>query len=100
MGRIRTAAVVFLLWGFAGPAVAAEPVAGSFDAHGVAIHYTVRGSGEPVVLVHGLLASGFLNWDLPGVTAAIAKDHRVITLDLPGHGASGKPEKAEAYGVQ
>jgi pimeloyl-ACP methyl ester carboxylesterase len=91
------AAVAGLL---AGPAVAAESVAGSFDAHGVAIHYTVRGSGEPVVLVHGLLASGFLNWDLPGVTAAIAKDHRVITLDLPGHGASDKPEKAEAYGVQ
>ena len=37
---------------------------------------------------------------LPGIMATLAKDHRVIALDLPGHGTSDKPEKPEAYGVQ
>ncbi len=41
-----------------------------------------------------------MNWDLPGVTALLAKDSQVITLDLPGHGSSDKPDKEEAYGVE
>ncbi len=82
------------------PAPAAEPVADSFDARGVKIRYVTQGEGEPVVLVHGLLASALMNWQIPGVMAALARDHRVIALDLPGHGGSDKPEKAEAYGVQ
>jgi pimeloyl-ACP methyl ester carboxylesterase len=92
-----SAAFVCLL---AGPAVAADVTEGDFDANGVKLHYVIQGEGEPVVLVHGLAASVNLNWRLPGVMQAIAKDHHVIGIDLPGHGASDKPEKAEAYGVQ
>jgi pimeloyl-ACP methyl ester carboxylesterase len=81
-------------------AVAEQPAASAFNAHGVTLRYYVRGSGEPVILVHGLMASAKLNWDIPGITAAIAKDHQVIALDLPGHGASDKPETVDAYGMQ
>jgi pimeloyl-ACP methyl ester carboxylesterase len=81
-------------------APAAEPTAGSFDAKGVKIHYVEQGTGEPVVLVHGYCASAYLNWQLPGVFAALAKDYHVIALDLPGHGGSDKPETPEAYGPQ
>jgi pimeloyl-ACP methyl ester carboxylesterase len=72
----------------------------TFDANGVKIHYVIEGKGEPVVLIHGLYASAFLNWKLPGVIRELAKDYRVIALDLPGHGASGKPMNKQAYGVQ
>jgi pimeloyl-ACP methyl ester carboxylesterase len=85
---------------FVAPAVAKQPAGRTFDAKGVTLRYFVQGAGEPVVLVHGLLASAKLNWDIPGITAAIAKDHQVIALDLPGHGGSDKPETEDAYGVQ
>jgi len=80
------------------PAVA--PLSQSFDAKGVRIHFLVQGSGEPVVLIHGLYASAALNWQLPGTLAALARTHRVIALDLPGHGLSDKPRNAAAYGLQ
>lgn len=48
------------------------------DADGVKIRFTVEGEGEPVVLVHGFLANAELNWRLPGITPALAKNYRVI----------------------
>lgn len=71
-----------------------------FDAQGVKIHYLVAGAGEPVVLIHGLDASAEINWNLVGVVGELAKDHRVIALDLPGHGRSDKPTGEQAYGLQ
>lgn len=41
------------------------------------------GSGSPLLLVHGALASGFY-W-VP-ILSALARDHRVFVVDLPGHG--------------
>ncbi len=72
----------------------------SFDAKGVKIHFLVEGKGEPVVLIHGLHSSAEINWRMTGVVAELAKDHRVIALDLPGHGRSDRPENDEAYGLQ
>jgi pimeloyl-ACP methyl ester carboxylesterase len=94
------------LWlAFAGVVASAFLSAGaarpqSFDAKGVKIRYAVEGKGPPVVLIHGLYASGFLNWKLTGVVPDLAKDHQVITLDLPGHGQSARPDNKEAYGAQ
>jgi pimeloyl-ACP methyl ester carboxylesterase len=72
----------------------------SLVSNGVSINYSVKGEGEPVILIHGYLASGLINWDLPGITDALAKDHQVIWLDMPAHGRSDKPTKEEAYGVE
>jgi len=83
-----------------GAAFAAAPTSQSFDANGVKIHYLVQGSGEPVVLIHGLYSSAAINWQLPGTMAALARNHQVIALDLPGHGRSDKPDRDDAYGVQ
>lgn len=54
---------------------------------GVGIYYKVHGEGQPLMLVHGFLASHTM-WkyqveDLP-------KSFRVITCDLRGHGESDK----------
>jgi pimeloyl-ACP methyl ester carboxylesterase len=71
----------------------------AFDSAGVKIHYTITGAGNPVILLHGLSSSARLNWDKPGVTALLAREHQVISVDCRGHGLSGKPEAADAYGI-
>ena len=73
--------------------------ADEFKSSGVKIFYTLQGSGTPVVLIHGLHSSGAMNWTLPGITAALAQNHRVIVLDCRGHGKSEKPETDSAYGT-
>jgi pimeloyl-ACP methyl ester carboxylesterase len=93
--------LAFVIAAFAGQAPAADtPQSKTFDAEGVKIHYLIAGKGSPVVLIHGLYSSAQLNWQLPGILGHLARDHQVIALDLPGHGRSDKPDKAEAYGVQ
>jgi pimeloyl-ACP methyl ester carboxylesterase len=47
-----------------------------------------------------MLSSADINWKLTGVVRDLAKDHRVIAFDLPGHGRSDKPAREEAYGLQ
>jgi pimeloyl-ACP methyl ester carboxylesterase len=55
---------------------------------GARVNYVEMGQGEPVILVHGL-AGSWQNWleNIPH----LARDHRVLALDLPGHGASPEP---------
>ena len=71
-----------------------------FDSRGVRIHYVVEGSGEPVILIHGYVANIAWNWDNPGVIKALAVNYRVIALDNRGHGQSGRPHEADAYGLK
>jgi pimeloyl-ACP methyl ester carboxylesterase len=104
MIRIRAAlaTVVVLSWFSQGASTRAaeDPAIHTFDAKGVKLRYFTTGKGEPVVLIHGLFSSAQINWQWPGTTAALAKNHHVIALDLPGHGGSDKPDKEEAYGLQ
>ena len=72
----------------------------SFDSDGVQIHYQIEGEGEPVVLIHGFTASTATNWIAPGIFQALAKDYRVIGIDMRGHGKSGKPHGKENYGAK
>jgi pimeloyl-ACP methyl ester carboxylesterase len=60
-------------------------------ADGVPIHYTVEGKGDPaLVFVHCLGCDRHL-WD--NQVPVFSKNHRVVTIDLPGHGESGKARK-------
>jgi len=36
-----------------------------FDSDGVRIHYTIEGSGEPVLLIHGYTANIAVSWAAP-----------------------------------
>jgi len=71
-----------------------------FDSNGVQIHYYDRGSGEPVVLMHGFSGSAAI-WDTLGFTdALIEAGYRVIAFDARGHGKSGKPHDPAQYGME
>ena len=65
-----------------------------FDSGGVRIRYLERGAGAPLVLVHGFTANIERAWVETGIVENLARDHRVIALDLRGHGKSGKPHQA------
>jgi len=69
-----------------------------FDSDGVKIRYTDEGHGQPVVLIHGFMATGDMNWRVNGVAKELLKNYRVITLDNRGHGKSDKPIEADDYG--
>jgi pimeloyl-ACP methyl ester carboxylesterase len=71
-----------------------------FDSNGIDLHYTVEGEGEPIVLLHGFGVNADINWRLPRITQALAKEFRVIAMDLRGHGLSGKPHDSRQYGTE
>lgn len=52
-----------------------------------ATHYSVGGSGHPVLLIHGVGARQD-NWD--GVATALSQNFTVVRYDLRGHGDSSK----------
>jgi pimeloyl-ACP methyl ester carboxylesterase len=51
-----------------------------------------RGGGEPIVLVHGFLTSSHLWSEL---VPLLPRGHRVVVLDLLGHGRSDPPGNAD-----
>ncbi|HZI21084.1 MAG TPA: alpha/beta hydrolase [Gemmatimonadales bacterium] len=53
------------------------------DVNGIKLYYEIHGTGRPLVLLHGGL--GALEMFGPNLTA-LAKGHRVIAVDLQGHG--------------
>ena len=68
---------------------AAEP--SKFMAlHEMRIHYRDEGAGDAIVLIHGTGAS-LHTWD--AWAQELTKTHRVIRLDLPAYGLTGKDPK-------
>ena len=96
MRHIAVIALVVIALGCAAPAPPPEPAADETTAvgpgtviadDGVEIAYTVTGAGTPaIVLVHGWMCDQtyWLNQ-----VDDLARDHLVVTVDLPGHGLSG-----------
>ncbi len=68
-----------------------HPPRGRFlDVDGVRLHYTDRGAGQPIVLIHGNVVSGD-DYDTSGVAERLLETHRVIIFDRPGFGHSERP---------
>jgi pimeloyl-ACP methyl ester carboxylesterase len=68
-----------------------HPPTGRFiTVDGVRLHYTERGEGPPVVLLHGNILSA-ADFALSGLLDLIAGRHRVIAFDRPGFGYSDRP---------
>lgn len=92
------ALVVSVLSPAAAQPPAAPPPARTFDSAGVRIHYTDRGTGEPVVVLHGYAMN--LTRMTVLTDALVKAGYRAIAVDERGHGGSDKPHAASAYGVE
>jgi 3-oxoadipate enol-lactonase len=58
----------------------------SYRRNGLRLHYGVEGSGEPVLLAHGMSGSGRADW--ARLVDVLASRYRCIVPDLRGHGSS------------
>lgn len=68
-----------------------NPPTGKFiEVDGVRLHYVERGTGEPLVLLHGNGVS-IKDLDSSGLIDLAADHHRVIAFDRPGFGHSSRP---------
>jgi pimeloyl-ACP methyl ester carboxylesterase len=60
----------------------------TIDVEGLPTRYLTAGSGPALVLVHGVgTSTSEWSWVLP----ALARDHLVYAIDLPGFGGPAKP---------
>ncbi len=64
-------------------------------ADGIRFHITDRGQGPVLLLLHGQSAN-FSVWEAAAMR--LAADHRVINVDLPGHGLTG-PDPQGRYAL-
>ena len=71
----------------------ARPPGAIVDVDGVPIHYIERGSGPAAaVLIHGFLGH---TYSFRYLIPELAKDQRVVAVDLKGSGYSGRPQKGD-----
>lgn len=68
-----------------------NPPKGSFiEVDGVRLHYSDRGTGPPVLLLHGNVVTGD-DYNTSGVAERLIGTCRVIIFDRPGFGYSERP---------
>ncbi len=61
---------------------------------GVHTHLIDEGQGDPIVVLHGFSGSADT---MRGLATRLARRHRVLSIDLVGHGFSAKPPDPAAY---
>ncbi len=73
----------------AGP-LPGEPADATFESVcGARVHYVDRGFGPPVVLLHGFASSLDIWWQ---IIPELAREHRVLAVDLKGFGWTDRPK--------
>ncbi len=77
------------------PSVAARGASGYVEANGLRLHYLEYGRGEPALVIVPGITSPAITWEF--VAEALARDRRVLTLDVRGRGLSDKPPSG--YGL-
>lgn len=63
---------------------------GFIELGSLRVHHMHGGRGSPVVFIHGLGSSGYMEWRHNLET--VATRHRVFAPDLPGYGRTDKPK--------
>ena len=67
-----------------------QPNSSTFKWRFGEIHYTKKGSGKPILLIHDL-TSGSSGYEFSKIENQLAKTNEVYTIDLLGYGLSNKP---------
>jgi len=68
------------------------------DVNGISLYYEEHGSGQPLILLHGGLSAASM---YAPILAMLAKDRRVIAVDLQAHGHTAdvdRPLRFETLG--
>ena len=65
--------------------------------NGVRYHFGIEGTGSRLVLLHGFSGSAE-NWT--PLVANLCKHHRVLSIDLLGHGQTDAPEEPQRYRME
>ena len=60
------------------------------------IHYDDLGSGDLVIMVHGL-AENSLYWHVTGIAGRLSADHRIAVMDMRGHGRTHESDAHPGY---
>lgn len=69
-----------------------------FTHDGFDLAYIDRGSGEPVLLIHGFASNARVNWEAPGWVSTLNEaGYRTIAIDNRGHGHSSKSHDPKDY---
>src|SRR6059058_3027929 len=60
------------------------------EVNGINLYYETHGTGRPLILLHGGLGSGEM---FGPILPALSERHRVIVVDLQGHGRTADIER-------
>jgi pimeloyl-ACP methyl ester carboxylesterase len=101
MARLIATSAASLALASAGPTAlhtpaVPNPESGYAPVNGLKLYYEIRGTGAPVVVLHGGLSNTEL---IEGMIANLARTQRVIAVDLQGHGRTAdidRPFSCEA----
>jgi len=74
------------------------PLGGFVSVDGCTMHYVEKGTGPPVILIHGDGGSVY-DWTM-SVFDRVARDYRAIAFDRPGFGYSERPADGASPFVQ
>lgn len=90
-GAALSAAAIFNRWSSSRAEAEYRPMGRIIEVNGVDLHVFEKGTGSPIVLLHG---SGSLIQDMTvsGLVDRLALHHRVIVFDRPGYGWSSRPK--------
>ncbi|HEX6890302.1 MAG TPA: alpha/beta hydrolase [Chryseolinea sp.] len=68
---------------------------GYAPVNGLKMYYEIHGDGKPLVLLHGSYMTIDLNF--AQLIPELAKNHKVIALEMQGHGRTGDIDRAYSY---
>jgi pimeloyl-ACP methyl ester carboxylesterase len=72
-----------------------KPTTGYAPVNGLKMYYEIRGSGEPVVLLHGAFMAVSGDWN--NWINELAKTRKVIAVDMQGHGRTADIKRDITY---
>ncbi len=93
-----------LLFGVMIPALGQSLTSHYFESGHVRLHYMTAGTGEPVILIHGVTDNIPVCFQQPlpptgtDFMTKLAEKYQVVAIDTRGHGQSDKPTGVESYG--
>src|SRR6185503_18099381 len=72
-----------------------KPITGYAPVNGLKMYYEIQGTGESVVLLHGAFMAITDDWRV--WINELAKTHKVIALEMQGHGRTGDIKRDITY---